>query len=364
MVSSKNPDKWILYSTCDEDSDSEMRALSIAPGEDALSVTGSGCRTLSLIANHPRSVVSVDISPGQNYLLELKLAAIRHFGYDSLLEFLGVEPCRDRWALFAELQPKLSPQAYDYFARYRRAIKRGVLLSGRHEKLYTRIVAPSMKVLYPRAIPALFQAGSIEEQRAIYRGRIDGRLWRFMVREGFSERTLKMVLNDASYRVTVDVDSVGDYVLDRVEHTFLNHMVKDNHWVAFMFTGKYPDRDTLPHYLLRSNYDAIRAADTDVQIVTEDLVEYLQQVPDRSFDKFSLSDVTSCIDREQFALLMKHVARIGRPGGRVCYRNFLAKYQVPDEWQSTLHRDEALSSSLTQDDKAFVYDFEVLSVRS
>jgi S-adenosylmethionine-diacylglycerol 3-amino-3-carboxypropyl transferase len=219
-----------------------------------------------------------------------------------------------------------------------------------------------MKVLYGRAMPALFKAETIEEQRAIYRQRIDGRRWRFMIREGFSERTLKMVLNDAGYRVTIDVDSVGDYVLDRVDRTFMNHLARDNHWVSFMFTGKYPDRETLPHYLLRSNYDAIRVADTDVQIVTDDLVEFMQQIPDHSFDKFSLSDVTSCIDREQFAMLMKHVARVARPAGRVCYRNFLAKYQVPDEWQLKLRRDEVLNSSLTWDDKAFVYDFEVLSV--
>lgn len=56
-------------------------------------------------------------------------------------------------------------------------------------------------------------------------------------------------------------------------------------------------------------------------------------------------------------------ARAGRPGGRVCYRNFLAKHQVPEEARSALFRDEALSTSLTHDDRAFVYDIEVLTVK-
>ena len=64
-----------------------MRALGVSAGEDVLSVTGSGCRTLSLVANDPRSVVSVDTAPGQNYLLEADLgrdAAKGRAGLDRL----------------------------------------------------------------------------------------------------------------------------------------------------------------------------------------------------------------------------------------------------------------------------------------
>ncbi|MEU6084915.1 DUF3419 family protein [Streptomyces sp. NPDC047108] len=359
-----NPDKakWILYSTCDEDSDSEMRALEVGPGEDVISVTGSGCRTLSLIVNDPRSVTSVDTSPGQNYLLEVKLAAIRHFSYDTLLAFLGIDPHPDRWRLFTELRDRISPEAYRYFARHRTEVRRGLVLGGRHEKFYRRVVAPAMKVLYPRAMPALFSAPTLEQQRSVYRDRVDGPLWRGLIRYGFSERTLKTVLNDPGYRITIDVDSVGGYVLDRVHHTFTHHLARDNHWLAFTFLGRYPDRETLPHYLVRENVDAIRAADTAVTIVTGDLIQHIATLPDRSLDKFSLSDVTSCIGQDDFDVIMRHAARAGRPGGRVCYRNFLAKHRVPASAADILVRDDGLSSSLTRDDKAFVYDIEVLAI--
>ena len=90
-------EKWILYSTSDEDNTSELRALNISPDDHIISVTGSGCRTLSLLTQNPRSVVSVDYSPGQNYLLELKLAAIRSLSYDELLQFFGVDKSKNRW---------------------------------------------------------------------------------------------------------------------------------------------------------------------------------------------------------------------------------------------------------------------------
>ena len=53
-------EKWILYSTSDEDNTSELRALNLSPDDHIVSVTGSGCRTLSLLTQNPRSVVETD----------------------------------------------------------------------------------------------------------------------------------------------------------------------------------------------------------------------------------------------------------------------------------------------------------------
>ncbi|WP_040795122.1 DUF3419 family protein [Nocardia higoensis] len=355
-------DRWLLYSTCDEDSRSELRALTVTEDDDVLAVTGSGCRVLSLVVENPRSVIAVDSSAGQTYLLELKLAAIRHFSYDTLLEFLGVDPSRDRWRLFEELTPALTPGAIAYFTRYHKAIRGGVLRAGRHEQLYVRLVAPMMRVLYRSAMRDLFAAENIEQQRRVYREQIDGVLWRALIRRGFTERTLKAVLNDDSYNVVTDVQSCGDYVLERLEHTLTEHLVRDNDWVTFMLQGRYPDRNVLPHYLLRDSVAAIRAADTRVEPVRADLMAYLRSVPDASIDKFSMSDVTSCIDRAQFATMMNELVRVARPGGRICYRNFLSRHRPDSAFASVLHRDDDLCERLYHDDYAFVYQFEIFTV--
>lgn len=355
-------DRWLLYSTCDEDSRSELRALNITEGDDVLAVTGSGCRALSLVVNNPRSVTSIDSSAGQTYLLELKLAAIRHFSYDTLLEFLGVDESANRWKLFEELSPKLSPGAIAYFTRYRKAIDKGVLQAGRHEQLYVRLVAPTMKLLYGKPMQELFAATDLDTQRMIYRTKIDGWLWRTMIRRGFTERTLKTVLNDDSYRVVTDVKSCGDYVLERLDHTLMNHLAGENDWVSFMIHGRYPRRDVLPHYLLRDSVEAIKASDTKVNVVRGDLMERLRALPDRSIDKFSLSDVTSCIDREQFGTLMKEVVRVARTDARIVYRNFLSRHTPAPELLGTLRRDDELCEQLYFDDYAFVYQFEIFTV--
>ena len=355
-------EKWILYSTSDEDNTSELRALHITPEDRIISVTGSGCRTLSLLTQNPKSVTSVDYSPGQNYLLELKLAAIRTLSYDELLAFFGVDKSQTRWQTFGSLQAKISPEAAAYFGRHRPAIEKGILFAGRHERFYVRVVAPMVHLLFGRQVKKIFSCSSIEAQEKIYREELDGKLWRWLIRNGFSERTLRLILNDDKYHIEIDVPSIGDYMLERLNHTFSHHLAKDNHWVSFMFNGRYPSRTSLPHFLLYENYDAIRRSTTTVTPVTGNLINFLKTLPDQSVDKFSLSDVTSCINKEEFHTLMDEVYRTGRPGAGLCYRNFLAKYSVTSGRDVRMRRDDAVSSALDRDDLAFVYSFEVATI--
>ena len=42
-------------------------------------------------------VVAVDMSPAQNSILELKLAAIQHLSYEEFLQLLGVAPSTKRY---------------------------------------------------------------------------------------------------------------------------------------------------------------------------------------------------------------------------------------------------------------------------
>jgi S-adenosylmethionine-diacylglycerol 3-amino-3-carboxypropyl transferase len=356
-----NQEKWILYSTCDEDSYSELRALDITSNDRVLCVTGSGCRTLSLLACNPKYLISVDYASGQNYLLELKLAAIRVLSYDMLLKFFGVEDCPNRWDLFCSFKKQISPQASAYFRANRWAIDRGILFAGRHELFYVRFVAPLMRLLYGRQMEQIARASNLEEQREIYNKHISGFLWNLLIRVGFSPLSISLILNDPKYVVEMNVN-VGDYLIERLDHTFNHHLVRDNHWTSFMFYGKYFGKRCLPHFLLEENYHAIRRATTKVEIVTGNLIEYMKKMPEQSIDKYSLSDVTSCIDIQTFKSLLLEVIRTSENSGKLCYRNFLNKQLIPPIFEDILHRDHELNSLLYHDDLAFAYSFEVAQI--
>jgi S-adenosylmethionine-diacylglycerol 3-amino-3-carboxypropyl transferase len=361
FMQKSNQEKWILYSTCDEDSYSELRALDITSNDRVLCVTGSACRTLSLLACNPKQLISVDYAPGQNYLLELKLAAFRMLSYDMLLKFFGVEDCRNRWEIFCSLEKQMSPQAFAYFRANRWAIEKGILFTGRHELFYVRFVAPLMRLLYGRQMKQIAQASTLEEQREIYNKRISGFLWHTLIRVGFSPLSIRLILNNPQYFVEMTVN-VGDYLIERLNHTFNHHLVRDNHWTSLMFYGKYLDKHCLPHFLLEENYHAIRKATTKVEIVTDNLIEYMKKMPAQSIDKYSLSDVTSCIDTQTFRTLMQEVVRTSDKHGKLCYRNFLNKQLIPSDLENIFQRDHELSNQLYQDDLAFAYSFEIAEI--
>lgn len=359
-------EKWILYSTCDEDAVSELRALDIGLYDDVLSVTGSACRTLSLMAKNPRSITSVDYAAGQNYLLELKLAAMRSLEYDELLAFLGVDlnPSlqfgpKDRWNIFTKLAPGLSHGAVRYFSYYRKETKSGILFRGRHEKFYIRYLSPFLHFLYGDALRKIFSSESIESQRKIYFNEIRGPLWKLLITKGFTKSLLKRVLNNPDYECEFEVPDLGMYMLETLDHTFSNHLAKDSDWLSLMLNGRYMSTDALPHFLTRDSYNLIRSARTEINLVTKDLVEFSKGANEDSFSKFSLSDVSSCISKKRFNELLHQVSRISRADGRLCYRNFIARHMVPSSLTENINRDDEMCDMLNNDDKAFSYKFEV-----
>jgi len=87
---------------------------------------------------------------------------------------------------------------------------------------------------------------------------------------------LRTLFAGSGYTITVDVEDVGGYVLERLHHTFLNHLARENDWVTYMFTGSYGSLEVLPHYLTRGTCVAIRSATTQVEVAPTDLLSYLR----------------------------------------------------------------------------------------
>ena len=93
----------ISYSSCNEDSRSELKALHLGAGKRVFCITAGGGRVLNLLHDRPQEIVAVDVNPTQNHLLELKIAAMRALDYEPYLAFLGVRPARDRLKVYQNL---------------------------------------------------------------------------------------------------------------------------------------------------------------------------------------------------------------------------------------------------------------------
>lgn len=352
----------LLYTACDEDSWSELRALEIGSDDTVLSITGSGCRSLNLLLAGPKRLVSYDVNPLQNHLLELKAAAMRRLAYREFTEFVGLHPASDRRSTWRAIRGELSDPARGFWDLNERVIERGVLYSGAHESYYRTIVGPACATLRRRKLRRLFAFDDLAEQREFFHAEWDTWWWRTVLRTTLRPRVFKLMLPDPSYYMHPSFEgwgSMADYCLARLEHALTTGLARDNHFLALLMLGRYHNDRAVPPYLHPDHYERIRANLPALEIVTgPPLDEWLRGVPDGTFDKFSLSDISGWVDAQAFADTLADVVRTGRRGGRFVYRNFAAQRRIPATLRDAVEPLDDLAAELTDSDLAFAYTFQ------
>ncbi|OAS88285.1 MULTISPECIES: DUF3419 family protein [Metabacillus] len=361
MENSIYRDQWLLYTTSDEDSESELKALQIKPSDTVVSITGSGCRSLSLLVDGPKKLISVDANPNQNFLLELKIAAIKELNHDECLSFLGIKQSGvSRKEVFYTLQHHLSPPAQKFWQTHLSKIEEGIIFLGKHEMFYKKYLGSLIFRVKRPQFEKLLECESIEEQRKFYEEKWNTPFWRWLVRTCSKKKFFEIFLGDPSYFNQVeDGFSIGDYMLSRFDQSFKEHLVRDNHFMTFLFCSKYMNEEALPVYIQKKHYETIKKNIDCVEIVTDRIDQFLTQCPNGVLDKYSLSDISGWIPKEEFEKILFHVERTMRNNGIVCFRNFLAKRDIPVSKFPSLSIQNEMMERLNKEDCAFAFTFQV-----
>lgn len=350
----------ILYTTSDEDSQSELQALEIEPSDRVLSVTGSGCRTLNLLLGRPDRLVSVDANPLQNFLLELKVEAMRVLSHEEYVGFLGVRQDRTRLKTYSSIRGRLSAEARAFWDFNEQVLEAGVVFNGAHETYYRRIVSPLILSLRRDKVNRLFAFTDIDQQRDFYHREWDNLWWRTAIRALARPTVFRALLGDPSYYRFVEMpEPVGDYLFRRLEHTLTTRLARENHWLALLCYGYYVNEEAVPLYLNARYYDSVKAGLDGLEVETVLLQDYLARQAPGTFTKYSISDVSGWVDAPLFERIMLDVVRTGRPGARFCYRNFLTKRPIPKSLGENVVARRGIAEELAYRDLAFAFTFEV-----
>jgi len=80
----------VEYYSCWEDIQVIQDALEINTNDIILSITSAGCNIFNFLLYNPKKILSIDFNPYQNYLLELKIEAIKKLDYEEFLGLLGI----------------------------------------------------------------------------------------------------------------------------------------------------------------------------------------------------------------------------------------------------------------------------------
>lgn len=355
----------ILYSQCWEDPEIAADGLRLGPGDDLVTLTSAGDNVMALALRRPRSITTIDFSPSQNALLELKLAALRHLDWYAYVSFLGARPAHDRVETYQRLRTHLRDEVRAVFDAQLPAIARGIIHVGRFQRYLSGFRTKVLPLVHGR--PIVEEMMTIEDRDArdaYYTRTWDNRRWRALFTVFFGRAVMARLGRDPAFFRYVEQKDVGRAFLARARRALVETSPRENHFLQYAVLGRYPDLEHGPHYLRESKFTALRAATDNLRIVHGDLESLLGTLATGAVSKFYLSDLFEWVAPDHHAAMLRAIARVSRPGARLVYWNLLVPRSRPAELADRIavHDDEA--RALSARDLAFVYDsFHVESVR-
>jgi S-adenosylmethionine:diacylglycerol 3-amino-3-carboxypropyl transferase len=353
----------INYTSSNEDSRSELLALQLKSADSVLCVTGSGARTLDLLIEGPAEIVSIDFNPCQNFLLELKMVALRHLEYEEFLEFIGIRSSPNREYVYQTIKDSLSAEAKDFWDRQSLNVKKGIIYSGRWE-IYFSNLARIIQIWHPRLLKRLFNCNDVEEQARVWHKEWDSSLWRLFMRCVSSRIMWRYIFGDPGfYQYVPDKFSIFNYFVNRFNAGFEHLLVNESPFVSLLFWGKYDEEKALPLYLQKKYYKTLKERLSCVQVVTKSLVDYLIGCEENRFNAYSLSDFTSYTNFKEYEIVWQRIVRTALDGARACERQFLVKREIPLAVKSNVTRIESLENELTRTDDSLFYTFIVAHIK-
>lgn len=355
----------LLYTTCDEDSRSELKGLRIDGTDDVLCVTGSGCRVLSLLSQGPHKVVAVDGNPLQNHLLELKAAAINECTRTEFLSFIGHSSSLSGWRLdtYRRCREHLSEKAVRFWDMNEDVVESGILYSGAHEQFYANWIGRPIRVLRRRKLKQLFGFTDLDAQKRFFEETWLTERWRKAVRLAARPRLIRGLLRDPSYYKRVEHgDRLEAFINEGLKRTFSNHLARDNDVFALLVLGRYLSEQAVPVYMRPEYYDSVREHIDRLEIVTGDLKDAFPESAEGTFSKFSLSDIAGWMSEADFLEVLRQAAQHSREGSRIVYRDLfsLSRLSSVEAASGRTYMAEE-SELLTVTDAALVFRLHVLA---
>ena len=345
----------INYSACNEDSESERKALRLTTKDTVLCITGSGARPLDLLVDKPEKIISVDFNATQNHLLALKIAAYKSLNYVEFKSFIGLENKFSRKDLYKKLNHLLTSPQVLYWNTNFNLIENGLLYCGTWE-LFLRMMAKAA-FFRRKSITKLMASETLEIQREYWTKHWDNAIWKSFLKL-VSNRFLwtKIIREPGALLISKEFD-VYEYMRSRMNHLASNHVLRTNHFANLLFYGEYKSDCILPLHLREENFESIKKQAHKIEIITDSLLNVLDNKQlTKSITSYSLSDFSSYADIEMYHEIWTKIIQHSANGTKFCERFFLVKRQ-PEIIHQQIKRDYLLEKQLSDQDLTAIYTF-------
>ncbi len=355
----------LIYNTCWEDPRIDRQLLDLGPESSVVAITSAGCNVLDYLLDGPNEIHAVDVNFRQNALLWLKLALFHHGDHGALFALFGQggSPVyRDIYAAIRWGLPDWAKQFWNrklaYFSPqgWRKSFYwRGA--AGDFAWLLRNILVQGKK---KRALQALFEAGSLEEQARYYsliephllRSGITWLLGQPAALAFIGVPTPQLRLIESSY-----LGGFEGYLREKLRRVFTTLPIQENYFWRVYLTGSYTS-DCCPGYLQADKFSAIKARCNRIKMYTSTVTEFLRENPG-SYSHFVLLDHLDWLAWHDTDALLEEWRQIftnSRPGTKILLRSAGPDLSFLPHWvRSRLRFFPELTLALHRQDRVGTY---------
>ena len=367
-----------VYNQIWEDPRVDIEALEIDGDSRILTISSGGCNAMNYLIEGPRSVTAVDLNKHHIYLLNLKLAAIRHLpSYEKFFAFFGDGKGENTNTDYLRyIRPHLDRETRDFWES--NTLGGGVLYGDRisfftnaglyeHSRngYFLRFFHQMARVFGCKPDEVL-KASSLEEQAQLYERFVDpffdtfviktlGKLPVTMFGLGIPPQQYDELKKD------VGSGSVIDVYRERTRRLACDYPISENYFAWQAFARKYDtvNRQALPEYLKEENYEALKANADRLFTKVGSATDEIKHSDPGTFNCFVFLDAQDWMDAEAMTELWSAIVEKAEPGSRVIFRTAGAESplpaNLPSELLSRFRYEKESSERLFKEDRASIY---------
>ncbi|MHA1190771.1 MAG: DUF3419 family protein [Promethearchaeota archaeon] len=355
----------IDFYACWDDFQLIQRALKINSEDIVFLVTSGGCNILNSLLYNPKKILAVDYNPYQNYLLELKITAIKNLNYSEFLQFMGVTSSNSRAKRYAMIKEKLSKNAREFWDSNSFVVKKGILNVGEQNVKSLGKILRFLKG--EKTIENFFSCKTIDEQTNYFYEHIYGFPWKLLLNCWYNNYISKLTLClVALHEIPYKRERLSRYYgyiqkisypkdhLKKIEHIFTKISIENNYFASLMLLSRYIHEDCYPPYLKRENYNILKKNVDRVELKTASVYEVLKELPNDSITKFSISNIFDWVGDDEFKRHLNQIIRVGKNKGKIFYSATRNDRGIPKNIKE-IHSKKQVAFQLLEEDRTTMY---------